>query len=126
MKAIVSDHKGVQEALTNGKLTGSKTGHTPGPWWRDDDGFIAAGNGDTYVTIADADCSRMDIAEREANKNLIASAPELLDKARQVIDWLHENDMDNTGSAGKGCFEHEGTEYGQVTELKAAIEKATS
>ena len=53
--------------------------HTKGPWWRDDDGFIAAGSGDTYVTVADFDCgSDIDIAEREANKTLAIAAPDML------------------------------------------------
>lgn len=43
---------------------------SPGDWWRDDDGFIAAGTGDEYSTIADFDCGSQDIAEREANKIL--------------------------------------------------------
>ena len=43
--------------------------HTTGKeFWRDDDGFIAAGKGDEYVTIATFNCSNdIDIAEREAN-----------------------------------------------------------
>ena len=27
--------------------------HTPEPWWIDDDGFVAAGGGDSYTTVAD-------------------------------------------------------------------------
>ena len=30
--------------------------HTPLPWWIDDDGFIAAGSGDDYQTVADPHC----------------------------------------------------------------------
>jgi hypothetical protein len=52
--------------------------HTLGPWWRDDDGFIAAGNGESYVTVADPNCSD-DLDEREANANLIAAAPQIFD-----------------------------------------------
>jgi hypothetical protein len=53
--------------------------YTPGPWWKDDHGFIAAGNGDTYVTIADFDCSNdIGIGEREANKNLALAAHDML------------------------------------------------
>ena len=66
-------------------------GHTPGPYWRDDDGFIAAGNGESYVTIADCDCSDIDIDEREANKRLFIAAPlmlESLKKAHQFINTL--------------------------------------
>ena len=50
------------------------TKHTPGPWWFDD-GFIASGNGETYVTVADPHCNEQDIDEREANARLIAAAP---------------------------------------------------
>ena len=57
----------------------NKTRHTPGPWWRDDDGFIAAGADETYVTIADFDCSLdIDIDEREANKSLAIASPDML------------------------------------------------
>lgn len=57
-------------------MTDATTPHTPGPWWRDDDGFLAAGSGDTYVTIADFDCSDdIDADEREANKSLAMAAP---------------------------------------------------
>ena len=53
--------------------------HTPGPWWRDDDGFIASGSDKTYITVASPNCSEdIDIDEREANARLIAAAPELL------------------------------------------------
>lgn len=52
--------------------------HTPGKWVVDDDGFISAGHGEEYATIADCDCSDLDIDEREANKTLIAQAPDLL------------------------------------------------
>ena len=53
--------------------------HTPAPWWRDDDGFIASGSDKTYITVASPNCSEdIDIDEREANARLIAAAPELL------------------------------------------------
>jgi hypothetical protein len=58
--------------------------HTPGPWWRDDDGFVAAGHGDTYVTVATANCSSdLDIDEREANTALIVNSPRMLDLLRR-------------------------------------------
>jgi hypothetical protein len=64
--------------------------HTPAPWWRDDDGFIAAGNGDTYVTIADFDCSNdIDIDEREANKDLALAAPELLEALYELENYCY-------------------------------------
>lgn len=67
--------------------------HTQGPWWRDDDGFIAAGSGETYVMIADGDCSDLDIDEREANKRLIAAAPDLLAALHEVLS-LCDRDSD--------------------------------
>jgi hypothetical protein len=76
--------------------------HTPGPWWRDDDGFISAGSGDDYVTIADPQCSDMDIDEREANARLIAAAPTMIDLLRSAADELQNNqaelcsDMNNS------------------------------
>ncbi len=66
-----------------------KLKHTPGPWWRDDDGFVASGNGDTYKTIADPNCSDLDIDEREANCRLIAAAPEMLE-ALELIAGINE------------------------------------
>jgi len=60
--------------------------HTPSPWWIDDDGFLAAGGGDTYVTLADFDCTPdLGIDEREANKALAAAAPELLQALEELI-----------------------------------------
>lgn len=57
-----------------------KTKHTPGPWWIDDSGFIAAGSSDTYKTIADPRCMEPtpdNMPEMEANARLIAAAPEM-------------------------------------------------
>jgi len=65
--------------------------HTSGPYWRDDDGFIAAGSGDTYVTLADFDCSNdIDIDEREANKDLFIAAPELLEACKEAHSLIHD------------------------------------
>ncbi len=65
-----------------------ETKHTPGPWWIDDDSFIASGNGETYKTIADPHCSDMDIDERMENARLIAAAPKLLETLNKVIEQL--------------------------------------
>ena len=55
----------------------------------DDDGFIYAGSGDDYVTIADPNCSNdIDINEREANARLIAAAPELLEALEEAVKIL--------------------------------------
>lgn len=76
------------------------TEHTPGPWWRDDDGFIASGSGDTYLTVASPNCSNdIDIDEREANANLIAAAPCLLTALQDMLalydDILSSNGLGN-------------------------------
>lgn len=48
--------------------------HTPLPFWRDDDGFIASGSDDTYTTVADTNVNKLDIDEREANTDFIIRA----------------------------------------------------
>lgn len=65
--------------------------HTPGPWWLDDDGFVASGSGDTYATVADPHCGDRDIDERESNARLIAAAPELLAALQSVMTWWAES-----------------------------------
>ena len=68
------------------------TTHTPGPWWRDDDGFIAAGANETYVTVASPNCSHdIDIDEREANARLIAAAPEMLSYLQWIERVAHDS-----------------------------------
>lgn len=59
--------------------------HTQGPWYVDDDGFIVTGSAETYVKIADGDCSDLDIDEREANKRLMATAPDLLSALENLL-----------------------------------------
>jgi hypothetical protein len=78
----------------------TNTTHTQGPWWRDDDGFIAAGSGETYVTIADVDFSDLDIDEREANARLIAAAPDMLAALERASPWLIKAHIDG---AFDGC-----------------------
>lgn len=63
-----------------------KTKFTPGPWWVDDDEMVAAGSGDSYVTIADPHCSKIDPDDRTANANLISAAPEMFDAIMMVFD----------------------------------------
>ena len=67
--------------------------HTPGPWWIDDDGFVASGNGDTYTTIADPHCGNQDIDEREANARLIAKAPAMHDVLSRVAAFWAGGDV---------------------------------
>lgn len=79
--------------------------HTPGPWWRDDDGFIAAGSGDSYVTVADFDCSPdLGPDEREANKALAIAAHTMraaLADAERFIAGFTGDDMQD-GIDGPG------------------------
>lgn len=64
------------------------TNHTPGELWRDDDGFLAIGKGDDYKTFADLDCSDMDIAEREANKDRVMDLWNNAGKRQQAVESL--------------------------------------
>ena len=77
--------------------------HTPGPFWRDDEGFIAAGADDTYVTVADCDCSiDIGLTEREANKTLFIAALELLAALELVKQaCLFADDDGQTGVTGE-------------------------
>jgi hypothetical protein len=91
--------------------------HTQGPWWRDDEGFIAAGSGETYVTIADGDCSDLDIDEREANKRLIAAAPDLL----AVLEWWQAQMRDdNCDDMGKLLEDMSAKAHAAITKAKGA------
>lgn len=70
--------------------------HTPGPWYRDTEGFIVSDIDNCSIKIVDADCSDVDIDEREANKTLIMAAPELLlacKNARDVFAALITGDL---------------------------------
>lgn len=75
-----------------------KPTHTPGPWWCDDDGFIAAGSGDSYVTVADFGYSDVDIGECEANKNLAIAAPDLLAALESLMPLCEREDVAETWS----------------------------
>ena len=72
---------------------------TPGEWWEDDDGFVAAGQGDSYRTVADARC---DVAPfSDANTEFIALAHNLMPTLLEAIDLL-----ETVGSA-RACQDHE-------------------
>lgn len=89
----------------------NNTKHTPGPWWVDDNGCVAAGHGDTYETIAIMHDWQGD-SEREANARLIAAAPELLEALRAVLDEIDENECGQSLSV-------------RIGKARAAIAKAT-
>jgi hypothetical protein len=67
----------------------TKSPHTPGPTWIDDDGCIAAGKGDNYVTIADPHCSNLAVPENEcptvANAGLLCAAYNAFDSAARKL-----------------------------------------
>lgn len=90
--------------------------HTPGPWYRDEDGFIVAGHGDSYVTVASPNCGALDIDEREANACLIAAAPEML---TMLSDIRHMLKLDSE------CFGYDGGWDETIKELDVLIAKAT-
>jgi hypothetical protein len=70
---------------TRGTLDNSV--HTPGPWWPDDDGCIAAGGTDNYKTICQLIDEEMTPFEAQSNAVLIEMAPEMY-KALQKIKEL--------------------------------------
>ena len=72
---------------------------TPGEWWEDDDGFVAAGHVDSYRTVADARC---DVAPfSDANTAFIALAHNLMPTLLEAIDLLE------TVSSARACQDHE-------------------
>ena len=79
--------------MTNTDHTPPATAHTPEPWWLDDDGFIAAGSGDTYSTGADPHCrpSADYGEENEANARRIAACPTAT--ASEIRFWLVDRNL---------------------------------
>jgi hypothetical protein len=63
--------------------------HTPGPVWLDDDGRIAAGKGDEYVTLADPHPGNLTMAQDGAlgmgNTRLLAAAYNAFDSAARRL-----------------------------------------
>jgi hypothetical protein len=78
----------------NDELNKSPPQHTPVPYWVDDDGFIAAGHGDDYQTVADPHCRpTVDYGEEnDANAVFIVRACnhhlELLTALERAFDIL--------------------------------------
>jgi hypothetical protein len=66
--------------------------HTPTPYWIDDDGFVAAGSGDSYVTVADVHCRPSADAgdEMEANAKFIVGACNAYHQLVEALDQLNE------------------------------------
>ena len=70
--------------------------HSPTPYWIDDDGCIASGSGETYITVADVYCRpAVEAAEEmEANAEFIVRACNahypLLAAARNALRFLEQ------------------------------------
>lgn len=95
------------------------TTHTPGPWWVDDDGYIAAGSGDTYVTIAEGLAPSDNLDEITANLSLLAAAPELLAALNdmvQTVEYLAPKKFDDA--------EHEREFHARIEKARATLSKA--
>ena len=62
-----------------------ETQYTPGPWHAG--GITVYGGSGARLTVADTTCSgSMTRAEDEANAQLIAAAPDLLNMLRRIVD----------------------------------------
>lgn len=94
--------------------------HTPGPWWVDDDGYVAAGSGDNYVTIAEGLGANDDVDEIAANLCLLSAAPELLQAAKNALA-----DLEGILPEFEPSGDREHPAWQTIDELKAAIAKAT-
>lgn len=96
-----------------------KSTHTPAPWWVDDDGYIAAGSGDTYVTVAEGLAPSDDLDEITANLNLLAAAPELLaalEDMVQTVEYLAPEKFDDP--------EHEREFNARLEQARSTLAKA--
>lgn len=94
--------------------------HTPGPWWTTDDGirdsggYIAHTNSVLTYERQDERYAR-EIVQREADKKLIAAAPDLLEALKDALSIFEFGDDDKTVLAPKW-----------VARARAAIAKATT
>ena len=116
----------MKKDMVNRGCLNMTTKHTPGPWWVDDDGFIASGTDETYRTIADPRCSDMDSETHEANARLIAAAPDLLVALQAVLPALIRlgdfvGNADEGGASGMGRIDR----CALILEARAAIARAT-
>lgn len=111
--------------MTSLDTTHTVTRHTPGPWDYDMDYVVAPDLGGRYPDIYIAEIAHSDdegrIAspeQQDANRRLIAAAPELL----EALDYLLEQTVDMDLKYGIGLAE--GEEEARAKAL-AAIAKAT-
>lgn len=99
------------------------TQHTPTPYYRDDEGFIASGIGNSYVTVADTNCNLLDINTREANVEFIIGACNMHDSLKTINSELLE--ALKAAYSDLNLYWRDDTENrGLATHLKACIGKA--
>ena len=92
--------------------------HTPIPWWLDEDGCIAAGSDDSYKTVAQV-LDTGDPNETQANRCLMATAPELLEmlgEMIQMVEYLAPEKFDDEA--------HEQEFRGRIRRARELAEKA--
>lgn len=74
--------------------------HTKGELWIDEDGFIACGKGDEYVSFTSTNVNDLDIDEREANAQRIVKAVNSFDQLRNALWMIYRDiDLDKVGSS---------------------------
>lgn len=86
--------------------------HTMGPWSRDSYGHIVDSNGQQVLfrslAILASSSSKDEILQAEANTDLVASAPDLLDELRRLVERIddeqgsptfHQRDMESARAA---------------------------
>lgn len=58
--------------------------HTPGPWMAFDSGTMVITTGIPSLRVANLDGDEIDPDQREANANMIAASPDMLDALKKV------------------------------------------
>lgn len=105
-----------------------ETKHTPGPWKFDDTrkyyqpGCIR-NNGHIIAFVSQVGDNS---AERTANANLIAAAPEMLATLTSIIEWFEDDhDWPVNGDEKEKLDWHDRKEYRMVQAARSAIAKIT-
>ena len=83
-------------------MTTNHTQFTPGPWFLsiNKDVVLSGGNTGNEDPEVIAECHPSDIMavqnelEREANARLIAAAPKMLGRLKEIVEYWRENDPD--------------------------------
>lgn len=104
--------------------------HTPAPWWTTESGVRDRG-GYVHLKITatryDGQDERYanDVAERKANEELIAAAPELLDALRDIVEGSR---LDQFNRNDDGLQDHGGgyNFQARIDAARAVIAKATN